>query len=27
LRTGDIWEPGCERVSTRAMGDAVLKAL
>jgi 3-isopropylmalate dehydrogenase len=27
LRTGDIWEPGCERVGTRAMGDAVLKAL
>lgn len=20
LRTGDIWEPGCERVGTRAMG-------
>jgi 3-isopropylmalate dehydrogenase len=27
LRTGDIWEPRCERVGTRAMGDAVLKAL
>jgi len=27
LRTGDIWEPGSERVGTRAMGDAVLKAL
>jgi 3-isopropylmalate dehydrogenase len=22
LRTGDIWEPGCERIGTRAMGDA-----
>jgi len=27
LRTSDIWAPGCERVGTRAMGDAVLKAL
>jgi 3-isopropylmalate dehydrogenase len=27
LRTGDIWQPGCARVSTHAMGDAVLKAL
>ena len=27
LRTGDIWQAGCERVGTRAMGDAVLKAL
>jgi 3-isopropylmalate dehydrogenase len=27
LRTGDIWEPGCQRVGTRKMGDAVLKAL
>jgi 3-isopropylmalate dehydrogenase len=27
LHTGDIWEPGCERVSTRAMGDAVLEGL
>jgi 3-isopropylmalate dehydrogenase len=26
LRTGGIWQPGCERVGTRAMGDAVLKA-
>jgi 3-isopropylmalate dehydrogenase len=27
LRTGDIWEPGSQRVGTREMGDAVLKAL
>jgi 3-isopropylmalate dehydrogenase len=27
LRTGDIWEAGCERVGTGAMGDAVLGAL
>jgi 3-isopropylmalate dehydrogenase len=27
LRTGDIWQPGREPVGTRAMGDAVLKAL
>ena len=27
LRTGDIWQPGCARVSTHGMGDAVLKAL
>jgi 3-isopropylmalate dehydrogenase len=27
LRTGDIWQPGCQRVGTREMGDAVLKAL
>jgi hypothetical protein len=27
LRTGDIWEPGRQRVGTREMGDAVLKAL
>jgi 3-isopropylmalate dehydrogenase len=27
LRTGDIWQPGCERVGTRAIGDAVLRAL
>jgi 3-isopropylmalate dehydrogenase len=27
LRTGDIWQTGCQRVGTREMGDAVLKAL
>jgi 3-isopropylmalate dehydrogenase len=27
LRTGDIWEAGSQRVGTREMGDAVLKAL
>ena len=27
LRTADILSPGCTRVSTRAMGDAVVKAL
>jgi 3-isopropylmalate dehydrogenase len=27
LRTGDIWQPGCQRVGTREMGNAVLKAL
>jgi 3-isopropylmalate dehydrogenase len=27
LRTGDIWEAGRQRVGTREMGDAVLKAL
>jgi 3-isopropylmalate dehydrogenase len=27
LRTGDIWQEGSQRVGTRAMGDAVLKAL
>jgi 3-isopropylmalate dehydrogenase len=27
LRTGDIWQDGSQRVGTRAMGDAVLKAL
>jgi 3-isopropylmalate dehydrogenase len=27
LRTGDIWQPGCQRVGTSEMGDAVLKAL
>jgi 3-isopropylmalate dehydrogenase len=27
LRTGDIWEPGRQRVGTSEMGDAVLKAL
>jgi 3-isopropylmalate dehydrogenase len=27
LRTGDIWQEGCQRVGTRAMGDAVLRAL
>ena len=27
LRTGDIWQSGCERVGTSAMGDALLKAL
>ena len=27
LRTGDIWQPGCERVGTRAIGDAILKGL
>jgi 3-isopropylmalate dehydrogenase len=27
LRTGDIGQPGSERVGTRSMGDAVLKAL
>jgi 3-isopropylmalate dehydrogenase len=25
--TGDIWQAGCQRVGTREMGDAVLKAL
>jgi 3-isopropylmalate dehydrogenase len=25
--TGNIWEPGRQRVGTREMGDAVLKAL
>ena len=27
LRTGDIFQPGCERVGTGAMGDAVVAAL
>jgi 3-isopropylmalate dehydrogenase len=27
LRTGDIFQPGCERVGTREMGEAVVKAL
>jgi len=27
LRTGDIHQPGCERVGTREMGDAVVAAL
>ncbi|BEV70610.1 MULTISPECIES: 3-isopropylmalate dehydrogenase [unclassified Paludibacterium] len=27
LRTGDIYEPGCEKVSCSAMGDAVVAAL
>jgi len=27
LRTVDIWQPGCERVGTRAIGDAILKGL
>ena len=27
LRTGDIFQPGCERVGTEAMGDAVVAAL
>jgi 3-isopropylmalate dehydrogenase len=27
LRTGDIWQEGCQRVGTREMGHAVLKAL
>jgi hypothetical protein len=27
LRTADIWQEGCQRVGTREMGDAVLKAL
>ncbi|MBN8504406.1 MAG: 3-isopropylmalate dehydrogenase [Burkholderiales bacterium] len=27
LRTGDIWSEGCEKVGTRAMGDAVVTAL
>jgi 3-isopropylmalate dehydrogenase len=27
LRTGDIYEPGTQRVGTREMGDAVLAAL
>jgi 3-isopropylmalate dehydrogenase len=27
LRTGDIWQEGSQRVGTREMGDAVLKAL
>jgi 3-isopropylmalate dehydrogenase len=27
VRTGDIWQEGCQRVGTREMGDAVLGAL
>ena len=27
IRTGDIWQQGCQRVGTREMGDAVLRAL
>jgi 3-isopropylmalate dehydrogenase len=27
VRTGDIWQEGCQRVGTREMGDAVLRAL
>ncbi|MBV2134618.1 3-isopropylmalate dehydrogenase [Pseudomonas sp. MAP12] len=27
LRTGDIWSEGCQKVGTRAMGDAVVAAL
>jgi len=27
LRTGDIFQPGCEKVGTEEMGDAVVKAL
>ena len=27
LRTGDIYEPGCQRVGTKEMGDAVVAAL
>jgi 3-isopropylmalate dehydrogenase len=27
LRTGDIFQPGCQRVGTREMGDAVVAAL
>ena len=27
LRTGDIFQPGCTRVGTREMGDAVVAAL
>jgi 3-isopropylmalate dehydrogenase len=27
LRTADIWQEGCQRVGTRDMGDAVLRAL
>ncbi len=27
LRTGDIWQPGCRKVSTTEMGDAVAAAL
>jgi 3-isopropylmalate dehydrogenase len=27
VRTGDIWQAGCQRVDTREMGDAVLRAL
>jgi hypothetical protein len=27
LRTADIWQEGCQRVGTREMGDAVLRAL
>ncbi len=27
FRTGDIYEPGTQRVGTREMGDAVLAAL
>jgi 3-isopropylmalate dehydrogenase len=27
VRTGDIWQKGCQRVGTREMGDAVLRAM
>jgi 3-isopropylmalate dehydrogenase len=27
LRTGDIYQPGCEKVGTQEMGNAVVKAL
>ena len=27
VRTGDIWQEGCQRVGTREMGEAVLRAL
>jgi 3-isopropylmalate dehydrogenase len=27
VRTGDIWQEGCQRVGTREMGDAVLRSL
>ena len=27
VRTADIYEPGCRRVGTREMGDAVVAAL
>src|SRR6202000_2475417 len=27
LRTGDIWSPGCQKVSTSEMGDAVAAAI
>jgi isocitrate/isopropylmalate dehydrogenase len=27
VRTGDIWQKGCQRVGTHEMGDAVLSAL